>query len=204
MKLYYHPISGNCRRVLATIYETGRTDVELVLVDPFKGETRQPEFLALNPNAKIPVLVDGDFKLWESTAIMQYLADDSPLWPLGKLRYDVVRWQCWALAHWSAPIGKIVFERLLKPRLGLGNPDEAKIADAATELERFAAVVDGHLEGRQWLVGDGLTLADFSLAASLTHAAPAGIDLGHHGNIGRWYEGIEKLESWKKSAPPRP
>ena len=202
MKLHYPPISHNCRRVLATIYENGREDVELNLVDLFQAEHKSPEFLELNPNGKVPVLENGDFSLWESTAIMQYLSGESSLWPPSKVRYDIIRWQAWGIAHWGPPIGKIVFERLVKKATGGGEADESKVADAMGEFDQLEKVLDGHLDGRNWLVGDDITLADLSVAANLTYAAVVGIDLEPYANIRRWYGSIEERESWKKSAPP--
>jgi len=202
MKLYYHPISHNCRRVLATIYENGLKDVDLVKVDLFKGEHTKPDFLAVNPNGKIPVLVDGDFILWESTAIMQYLSSNSSLWPPSKVRYDIIRWQCWGIAHWGPAIGKVVFERLVKPMVGGGDADEDLIASGTAEFERFAAVLDAHLNNRDWLVGEGITLADLSIASNLTFAAAARLDSAPYANITRWYGTIQQRDSWQKSAPP--
>ncbi len=202
MKLHYHPISHNCRRVLATIYEIGRDDVELALVDLFNGEHKTPEFLKLNPNGKVPVLEDGDFALWESTAIMQYLSGDSTLWPASKARYDIIRWQVWAVGQLGPPIGKVVFERLVKKVVGAGEPDEAKVAEGLEEFQQFASVLDGCLEGRDWLVGDGITLADYSVAANLTYASAVGIEIEPFANIRRWYEAIEGRDAWQRSAPP--
>jgi len=202
MRLYYHPISHNCRRVLATIYELDREDVELSVVDLFKAEHKSPDFLKLNPNGKVPVLEDGDYSLWESTAIMQYLSGDSALWPASKVRYDIIRWQVWGVGHWGPPIGKIVFERLVKKVTGGGEADEAKVAEAFEEFQRFASVLDSHLEERDWLVGDGLTLADLSVAANLTFAGVVGIDLEPYANIRKWYGTIEARDAWQRSAPP--
>lgn len=202
MKLHYHPISHNCRRVLATIYEVGRDDVELALVDLFNGEHKTPEFLKLNPNGKVPVLEDGDFALWESTAIMQYLSGDSTLWPATKARYDIIRWQVWAVGHWGPPIGKVVFERLVKKVVGAGEPDEAKVAEGLEEFQQFASVLNGCLEGRDWLVGDGITLADYSVAANLTYAPAVGIEIEPFSNISHWYDAIQERDAWQRSAPP--
>jgi glutathione S-transferase len=202
MKLHYHPISHNCRRVLATIYELDRDDVELSLVDLFKGEHKSPEFLKLNPNGKVPVLEDGDYSLWESTAIMQYLAGDSSLWPASKVRYDIIRWQVWGVGHWGPPIGKVVYERLVKKVTGGGEADEAKVSDALGDFQQFAEVLNGHLEGRDWLVGDGITLADLSVAANLTYAGAVGIDIEPYADIHRWYKSIEARDAWQRSAPP--
>lgn len=203
MKLHYHPISDNCRRVLATIHELGREDVELQVVDLFNGEHKKPEFLKINPNGKVPVLEDGDVTMWESTAIMQYLAGESSLWPPNKLRFDIIRWQVWAVAHLGPAIDTIVFERMIKKTMGLGNPDETKIEKAIADFKRFAAVLDGHLEGRSWMVGDDITLADISIAAKLTYAPASAISIGPFDNINRWYSTIESRDSWLKSAPPK-
>lgn len=204
MKLYYHPISDNCRRVLATIHELGRDDVELDVVDLFKGEHKTPEFLELNPNGKVPVLVDGDFSLWESTAIMQYLAGESSLWPPSKVRYDIIRWQVWTVAHFGPALDTIIFERMIKKVMGMGDADETRVEAAIGDFKRFAAVLEAHLEGREWLVGDDITLADLSVAAKLTYAPAAAVSIGPFDNISRWYEAIESRDSWIESAPPSP
>src|SRR5688572_130763 len=101
MKLYDFPFSPNCRKVRAVAYELG---IELATsrVDILKGEQRAPAFLAKNPNAKVPVLEDGDFILWESTAIMRYLAakSSSSLLPTEpRAGAEVDRWLSWGLAH---------------------------------------------------------------------------------------------------------
>ena len=203
MKLYYNPISPNCRRALATVYENGREGVELVLLDLMKGEHKTPEYLAINPNGKVPALVDGDLNLWESTAIMQYLSSDSPLWPPNASRYDIIRWQCWGLAHWGPAINKIVFERVVKAIVGGGDPDEAVVTQGLADFEKLASVLDEHLNNQDYLVNNTITLADFSVAANLTYAAAASLDLSPYPNILRWYGQIEERDSWQKSAPPQ-
>jgi glutathione S-transferase len=77
MKLYHFPRSPNTRKVLAVIVHLG-LNTELETVDLLKGEQMKPEFIRLNPNHKTPALQDGDFLLWESNAIMQYLASRKP------------------------------------------------------------------------------------------------------------------------------
>jgi glutathione S-transferase len=72
IKLYDHPISGNCYKVRLALNQIG-VKYEKINVDIFKGEQNKPEFVALNPNKKLPVLIDGDLVLWESNAILLYL-----------------------------------------------------------------------------------------------------------------------------------
>jgi glutathione S-transferase len=80
MKIHDFPFSPNCRKVRAVVYELG-LEVEFLPVSLFRGASRTPEFLAINPNGRVPVLVDGDFVLWESNAIVSYLAHGTPLLP---------------------------------------------------------------------------------------------------------------------------
>ncbi|MEE9158156.1 MAG: glutathione S-transferase family protein, partial [Gammaproteobacteria bacterium] len=176
MKVYHFPPSPNSRRVLAVIYHLG-LEAELELVDLPKGEQMREAFLRLNPNHMIPVLEDGDFVLWESNAIMQYLTSKRPgnaLWPSDpKVQANISRWQCWQLGHWGAACGILIYERLVKKMFDLGPPDPAEIAKAEERFHRFADVLNRYLEGRTWLVGDSVTLADFSVGSllDLTDAA---------------------------------
>ncbi len=78
MRLYHHPMSTNARRVLMTAHHL-EVDLDLELIDLSKGEQNSPQFLQLNPNHRVPVLEHDGFVLWESYAIMQYLADTSPV-----------------------------------------------------------------------------------------------------------------------------
>jgi glutathione S-transferase len=77
MRLYFHPLSSNSRRVTMTAQQLG-LKLDLIVIDLLKSEHRDPEFLKFNPNGKVPLLEDGGFYLWESHAIMQYLADRCP------------------------------------------------------------------------------------------------------------------------------
>jgi glutathione S-transferase len=205
MKLYHFPPSPNSRRVLAVLDHLG-LGCELVPVDLFRGEQMRPEFVALNPNHMIPTLVDGDFVLWESNAIMQYLCSKRPgnrLWPADpKIQADISRWQSWGLAHFGTACGVYIYERLVKKAIGQGDADPAEIMKGELRFHRFARVLDGYLEGREWLCGDGVTLADYSVGAPLCLTAIAGYPIEPYGEIRRWYAGIETLEPWRRSAPP--
>jgi glutathione S-transferase len=202
MKLYQNPLSPNCRKVLAVAKHVG-VELELQTLDFTKGEHRAPEFLALNPNGKVPVLVDGDLHLWESNAIMAYLAgqQDTELWPKSAARYDILRWQYWQLGHWGPAIDTVTYERVLKPAMGIGEPDEGKIAQGLKDFDRYAKVLDRHLEGRSFLVGDGLTLADFAVAAPLTYAGPGQLPLGDHPNVEAYNKRLSEVPAWRDTAP---
>lgn len=205
MKLYHFPPSPNSRRVLAVAYHLG-LDPELIDVSLPEGEQMKPDFVALNPNHKIPTFIDDDgFILWESTAIMKYLAKKESghtLYPNNlKIQADIDRWMCWNIAHWSPACGVYVFEYLVKNFLNLGDPDPVELKKGDELFSRFGEVLDDHLKDRKWLVGNDVTLADYAVGSFLDHADVAHMPIDNFKHIQRWYADIEALESWKKSAP---
>ncbi len=204
MKIYHFPYSPNSRRVLAVAFHLA-LDPELIKVDLGQGEQMHPEFLTLNPNHAIPVLVEGDFVLWESVAIMQYLANQVPsntLWPVEpKAQADVSRWLCWSLAHWGPACGFFIFERLVKNMRQLGDPDPVELKKGEERMARYAPVLNDYLKGREWLCGGTVTLADYTLGSYLELAEAAQYPLTPYAEIWRWYRNLESLPEWQQSAP---
>jgi glutathione S-transferase len=204
MKLYYNPMSPNVRRVrfTAAVLEMQLEEKKL---DFAKGEHKNPEYLALNPNGAVPTLVDGDFVLTESRSIMQYLASKKPesgLLPLDeKTRADVTRWQFWDAVHFSPHLAALAFERLLKGMMGMGDPDQRRIEEALSNFRRFGAVLNKRLDGKQCVVGSGVTIADLTLASSLMYAKQAEVPLAEFPNVQGWFSRISDLDAWKKTAP---
>ena len=202
MKLYGFPPSPNTRKVQAVAVHLGIA-LEFEFVDITKGASRTPQFLALNPGGRTPVLVDGDFKLWESNAIMQYLASKkkNTLWPEDeRVRADVARWQFWQVAHWHEGCGGFLWENMVKKFLLGGETDAAALRRAEAAFHRDAPMLDAHLSSREYLV-EALTLADFAVASYLHYAAPAQLPLERYRNIQRWYARIEALPAWGETAP---
>ena len=118
MKLYTLPGSPNCRKVIAVIHQLG-LDVDIQQLQPTSDDLEKPEYLALNPNGMTPTLKDGDFTLWESNAIMQYLASsaaDNDLFSNDpKIRTDITRWHIWEQAHFGKAMGTLLWENFAKP-----------------------------------------------------------------------------------------
>jgi glutathione S-transferase len=203
MRLYHHPFSFNARRAVMTALHLG-APVELVFVDLQKGEQRQPRFLELNPNHRVPVLEDDGFVLWESHAIMQYLADKTPrqtLYPLEtRARADVNRWLFWCGQHFSPSIGILNWEHVIKGILGFGAADPAEVRRGEQLVREFAGILDAHLAGRGWICGDALSLADIAVAAPLAATMPAKLPVGELGNLQRWFDRVQTLEAWKRTA----
>ena len=204
MKLYGFPASPNTWKVRALAAYL-KTPLEFEVVDLLTGAQQTPAFLTLNPTGRTPVLVDGDFKLWESNAILQYLAskNPTPLYPSdAKGRADVCRWQCWELAHWGAQACQpLTFENLVKKFVNLGAPDQAVVAKATEAFNKEAKVLDAHLARHKYLVNDTLTIADFTSAAPLFHAQGAGMPVASYGNIGAWFGRVSALPCWSETTP---
>lgn len=203
MKLYYAE-TLNPRKACAVARHL-KAPVEYVFVDLAKGEHRTPAFRALNPNQKVPVLVEGGRSLWESNAIMCRLAAamDSDMWPRDERQIEVIRWLSWDAVHFTRHGGALFFEYVIKPRFGLGGPDPAIVEQALAQFRTFAPVLDAHLSDRRWLVGDGLTVADFVVAVALPYAEDAPIPLEEFANLRRWHDHLNELEAWRAPFPTR-
>ncbi len=206
MKLYHFPISPNSRRVVAVIHHLG-LECELIALDLSKGEHLTPEFINLNPNHMIPTLVDGDTVIWESNAIMQYLCakvGDDSLWPKDpKKQAEVTRWQFWQAAHFGSACSVFIYEHLVKKFLNIGDPNPAEIAKGEERFHRFAKVLNEHLVGREWLEGNHVTLADYSVGSYLDLAEMAQFPMHGYDEMKRWYKNIEQLPAWQSSMPSK-
>jgi len=205
MKLYTVVGSPNSRKVEAVVNHLGLT-IEREYLDFFAGELRQPAYLAINPNGMVPALVDGALTLWETTAIMQYLADKAgadALFPRDPVkRAEVVRWQAWDLAHYNRAFGVLSFETVAKPSFGLGPTNHALVDVMKQNLARFAPVLDAHMKGRSYVVGDDVTLADYSLIHLEGFKEAVPFDWSPFPHLNAYYERMRRNEHWAKTAPP--
>lgn len=203
IELYVFPPSPRAFKVLAVANHLG-LDYELRFLDLPKGTHKTPQYAALNPNVRMPTLKDGDYVLWESNAIGQYLAGKKPdagLLPRDeRARLDVTRWQFWDLAHWDPTCAVFAFEYVAKPLFrGIKEPDMAAIEKATELFHRTAEVLNGQLKGKRFVTGDALTLADFSLGPPMNFAEMAHYPIERYGEIKRWYATLRALPAWQKT-----
>jgi glutathione S-transferase len=201
MKLYQFPFSPSCQKVVAFAHEVG-VPLELATVELFKGEARTPAMLVKNPNGKLPILEDGDFVLWESTAMLAYLAakagraDLAPTTP--RERAEVDRWTSWEGAHFGPAIRKVAFERIVKKLAGLGAPDDAVVKTGIEEFAARASVLEQSLGTKEYLCGR-LTIADFALAPLAALAASCGLDFEPYPKAKAWFGRMAARDSMKKT-----
>lgn len=204
MKLYGFPPSPRTWAVRAVAAQLG-VPLHFEFVDLTKGQQHAPEYREINPTGRTPTLVDGDFKLWEATAIMHYLAGQKPttLWPDDmRIRADIMRWQSWTLAHWEKEsCAPLLFERIVKQIVGAGPPDEAVVSRALENFARDAKLLEAHLGQQPYLVGNALTLADFSAAGPLMYADRAQLPLADYPKLLEWLGRVAALSCWRQTAP---
>ena len=202
MKLHVFPPSPRAFKVLAVANHLGLS-YETSIVDLGSGAQRQPDFKTLNPNQRMPVLEDNGFVLWESNAIIQYLASKRPesgLYPTEpRASADVNRWLFWDCAHWDSACAIFIFERVVKKLFGIGEPDPVEVAKGNERFHRAAAVLDGQLTGRKFVALDRLTIADFALGAPLNLAERAQLPLEKYSEIRRWHAALSELPAWRKT-----
>ena len=113
----------------------------------------------------------------------------------------MTRWQFWDSSHFSPQIGTLAFQRVLKPMFGMGEPDAAKVEEALTNFRRFAAVLNERLDGKHHIVGDSLTLADLTVAASLMYAAQSDVPVAEFPALQAWFSRMTEMDAWKRTAP---
>lgn len=206
LKLHVFPPSPRAFKVLSVANHLG-LDYELCLVDFSKGTHKTPQYTALNPNQRMPTLEEDGFVLWESSAIMHYLAAKRPesgLLPADPKKYALVnQWQFWEASHWGPACATLMFENCVKALFGLGAPNPEKVAEGEQSFRRVAAVLDGHLKNKSFVVGDAPTVADFSIG-SVLHVQEARIPVQDYPNIVRWHQALMNLPGWRASMVPVP
>src|SRR5215470_7459122 len=177
MKLYYFP-SPNPQKVRFALNELG-LECETVPVDLLKREQKSPEFLALNPYGRVPVLVDDDLNLWESHAILAYLGEKTgKLWPSTPVgRADALRWLFFLTSAISPPATEVVFNRIAV-KLSGGTSDEAAITRGEKALPEPLRVVDQHLASRKWMLGNDFSLVDCDYGPTFNVLDRAGFNFG--------------------------
>lgn len=202
MKLHHNPMSSACVKVLIVKDLLG---LKIDLQHYEFSDLKNSAYLKLNPNGMVPAFEDGDFKLWESNAIIEYLSTvkaGGKLFPQDpKTRADISRWMFWQASHWSPAISLIAFENAFKKMFNMGAPDPVKLKEGEEKFQRFAPVLNNHLEGRTWLVGQEMTLADVSVGTPIIYADAGKVPWRQYPHIVKWYERLSALEAWKKNLP---
>jgi glutathione S-transferase len=204
MKLYMHPVSMTSRPVRLFIAESN-IPVEEEVVDLFTGAHMQPPYSELNPNCLVPMLIDDDLKLTESSAILKYLADKigSPAYPKDlKARAKVNEMMDWLNTNFYREWGY----NLCYPQLFPNLKRRSEEAQAATlefgkeNAKRWLKVLNDYWIGPKntYLCGDKITIADYLGVGLVTLGEVIGVDFSPYPNVQRWLAAMKKLPNWDK------
>jgi glutathione S-transferase len=191
MKLYDMELSGNCHRVRMLLSFLGKP-YDKVSVNLRAGEQRTPEYRRLNPRAQVPVLSDGDFTVWDSQAILVYLARayGGETWLPTDARgmAEVMQWM--AVSENECLFG-LARARVIQKFATPGD------LDAAQQLGRkILGVLDEHLASRTWLACGRLTIADVAVFPYVALSHEGGITLDEYPNVVRWVARIKALPAY--------
>jgi glutathione S-transferase len=199
MRLYDYSGSCNCYKVRLLLAQLGIA-YERVPVDIFAGETLTDAYARINPARTTPVLETGaGCFLPESAAILAYLAEGTRFLPDEAFaRAEVVRWLVYEQTDVIPAIAGLRF-RLLTGRLAPGDPDALRRGVLAREVLQL---LDGHLDGRGFFVGDAYSIADIALYGYTHRADEAGIDLAPHANVRAWLERVEAQPGYVEDVAP--
>lgn len=202
MELYAHPISTTSRAVLLFVAESD-LEVDHRTIDLFTGEHRAEAFLAVNPSGLLPVLVDGEFRLTESSAILKYLADliNSPAYPSAlRLRARINERMDWINTNLYRSFGyDLVYPQIFPPYRRRSDEAQAALLEwGAAKSRDWLRVLDQSLIGpnQAYLCGDKITIADYLGAAFVTIGEAIGCSFAAYPNIRRWLANMRRLKSW--------
>ena len=194
-RLHCFAQSGNAYRN-ALMLELAGADWEPVFVDFFNGASRTPEYRAMNEMGEVPVLEHSDVRLSQSGVILDYLADS-----LGKFgwtddagRREMLRWMLWdnhKLNSYIAPV------RFMRTFLAEEKRNPEIIGFLEGRARAALGVLDRHLKGRDWIVGDAMSIADLSCVGYLYFDDEVGIDFGEYPEVDRWRGAIRDVPGWK-------
>jgi glutathione S-transferase len=198
IKLYDSKVSPYARKVRLVAAELD-LPLEKISLDFQKGEPQRPEYLALNPNGKVPTIDDDGFVLWESMAILKYLAGKKagllPSDARGAAQAD--QWMCWWGNHPEPAIDLLIYELALKPFFGKPGNDASIIQEARDRLQRYLPVLDKQLEGKDYVLGK-LSIVDFAIAPTLELSQRRmNVDLGKYPAITAWLARLQTKPYWK-------
>jgi len=206
LKLYDSPECPFCQKTRIVLAEKDLS-YETVPVDLQAGEQKRPDFLKLNPFGKVPVLIDDEVIVYDSTIINEYLEDEYPhpqLMPADSAARARVRTFEDYADNAFIPLTGTIMRELRKPE---AERDEAKIVQSREQIARQLAVLDGSLAGRNWLVGN-FSLADVAFAPRVVILPALGVTLDPEWrNVASWIQRLNQrasihdlagLSSWRK------
>jgi glutathione S-transferase len=202
LKIYGVP-GSRAYRVLWMANELG-LDYQQIPVHFSDGSANAPEYLAVNPNGRIPAIDDGGFKLWESMAINLYLAKkhDNGLWPKTiEGEAQALQWSFWVMTEVEKPALAALLHRMFLPE---GKRDPKLADEGEQQLQKPLKVLDEALARTGYLVGSSFSVADLNVASVLSWARLARVDFSAFPRVKQWLAAALHRPAAVQAAPKRP
>lgn len=196
MKLYYsHNLNP---RVAVAVARYLKSPVQFIRARPFHP-AHMEEFRKINPNTRVPVVVEGARTLWETDAIACRLSEiaGSDFWRTGAETAEMIMWISWGTHHLTRAADPVYFERIVRPQFSEKVMDPAELEEPLREFRQHAAILDAYLADHEWLVTGRISYADFRVATSLPFADRAGLPLTEFPHVKRWHDALLELEAWR-------
>ena len=198
IKIYGSPHSsgGRCYIML----EECGLKYEPVSIDMREGQHKSPQYLQLNPNGKVPTLVDGDLILWESIAINRYLAEKYKPELLGTTiedRAHIDQWTIWSIAEFQPPLIDLFIQMVFVPE---AKRDLALIEKSKEKSALKLSVLNSYLQGREFMVGNYFSMADLNVASVANIGPELDMDFSIYPHVQSWLDRIKERPSFKAIA----
>lgn len=201
IKLYGIALSSNVNKVRYCL-DYLKLPYEMVQVNPMKGENQTSEYLNTCPTGKIPAMEIDGLKLFESNAMIRYLAkrEQSPLYPQDAKQAAMVdAWLDFPAIHISQAMGRVGFNRVIAPMVGK-DVDDKSLQFGLEMMEKYLPVIEKQLKAHPYLAGDALSIADVNLLAILDPCEMFQVDLALYTNVTRWRSGLQGEEFYQPAA----
>ena len=168
-----------------------------------QGEQKQPEFLQLNPNGKVPTLVVDGTPLFEALAILQWLGDKfgvaQGIWPAADTpaRLEALSWTAWVYVTYSATIQRLNYAQSEAVDPALRHPGQAEVAKK--DINHLLSLLDGRLRGRGFLLGPAFSLADLIVGAVVIYGTYCGASVDAHPNVKKWLGTLQERDAFRRA-----
>lgn len=201
IKLYGIALSNNVNKVRYCL-DYLKLAYEIVPINPLQGSNQTPEYQAITPTQKIPSLDDNGFKIFESNAIIRYLAEKqkSPIYPQDlQKRTTVNAWMDFSSIHIGTSLGRVMFNRVVAPMLNK-EVDQNSLNFGLEMLSKYLPIADKQLGANTYIAGSEFSIADFDLLAVLDPCEMCQVDLTSYKNLTRWRDDLKKRDFYQNAA----
>lgn len=199
IKLYGVGFSNNVNKVRYVLNHLGLS-YDWEQTNPMEGQNKTPAFLDISPTGKIPAIEVDGLKIFESSAIVRYLAviKNSSLYPADPAKRAIIdAWMDYSCIHVQQALGRVMFNRLFAPMMGQ-KPDEASLQTGLDFLAKYFPVLENQLSKNPYLAGKELSLADITLLAVLDPCEMCQVSLSQYSALTQWRNKLREQSFYQK------